>query len=100
VPRVDDVEPVEPGEVLDVAGDQRQPMDQRGRTDERIAEGCRIGNVQRRRTSRDRGVDGKDILIEARVDSGILAVAHLAEVDISGSREWTLLGGQLPLSWR
>lgn len=55
---------------------------------------CRLENVHRRRTSRDRRVDGKGMLIEARVDAETLAVAHLAEGDISGCREWTHLGWQ------
>lgn len=44
-PRIDDLESVEPDEVLDVAGDRGHLMHQGRRTDERIPEGRRIGNV-------------------------------------------------------
>jgi len=55
-------------EVRDIAGDDRQAMNQRGRGDQGIAFRAWIGNVKMRATPRHFCIDGEDATLEAGQD--------------------------------
>src|ERR1700676_5014269 len=55
-------------EVCNIAGDDGQAVNQRGRSDQGIAFRTWIGNVKMRATLRHGGIDGEDATLEARQD--------------------------------
>src|SRR5436190_20990615 len=88
-PWVDDLECGKALEVADVAGHDGHAVHQRGRADQRITKGRRVGHVERGGAAGDRFVDGKHPVDERR---GHAAVQPLAK-DRSG-RRITALGEQ------